>query len=111
MLEDFSLTAGNGVLVGDAHDFQRAKDTGLHQEGGNTAAQSAIDAVLLNGDHRFGIYRCVQNRLFIEGSNAVQTQNAASDSLLRQSLSWLNKPGQLFRRWQSTRHHNDRSAV
>lgn len=86
MIEEFGLTSGYDMFIGNADYAQRAKNLGLHQEGSHPASHPAVNAMLFDRDHRPGTCRSLFYRFLIEGAQGMQAQNAACDPLAGQEL-------------------------
>ena len=100
MIEEFSLTSGYDMFIGNADDAQRAKNLGLHQERSHPAAQPTVNAVLFDRDHRPGTCRSPFYRFLIEGAQGMQAQNAARDPLCSPGAGRPGRPEPQFHRLQ-----------
>src|SRR6266576_2026264 len=77
MTENVGLTAGHGVLVGNADDLERDARAGLQQNARACFSKSAENTVLFDRDDCAALPGRLENRIGIERLDRVRADDAA----------------------------------
>src|SRR5215471_3163555 len=81
MAENISLTACDGVLVGDAGDSEWNGSARLSHGCGTGLTETAVNGMLLNSNHRAALTGSLEHCFCIQRFQRVHAQDTRGDSL------------------------------